>query len=208
LSCLLPARRRSRSLGGPQPRNPCFVIIVRPGPAGGSALGPESGPGRPSPAPRAPRPAQRDDPRRPVLRFKSRLGSSGHGHPATLDGTNHPGVLPHGLGAVRAGLAAEPAVHRHAEAGQVARTPWRACAVAPRAPSIGSTMPQEDAGVARLQVGQRAEEAAVLAAQVPWPSQVQPVHGAARSSATAKFAMRTSRAISRASYIGHSGNVP
>ena len=32
-------------------------------------------------------------------------------------GADDAGVLAHGLGAVRAGLAAEPAVHRHAEAG-------------------------------------------------------------------------------------------
>jgi hypothetical protein len=35
------------------------------------------------------------------------------------DGAHHAGVLAHGLGAVLAGLAAEPAVHRHAEVGDV-----------------------------------------------------------------------------------------
>jgi hypothetical protein len=35
--------------------------------------------------------------------------------------TNHAGVLPHGLGAVGAGLPAEPAVHRDAEVADIAR---------------------------------------------------------------------------------------
>ncbi|HEX2821723.1 MAG TPA: hypothetical protein VHO07_16350 [Streptosporangiaceae bacterium] len=39
----------------------------------------------------------------------------------TPDGADHVRVLAHGLGAVRAGLAAEPAAHRHAEIGEVAR---------------------------------------------------------------------------------------
>ena len=59
---------------------------------------------------------------------------------------------------------------------------YRDCGVLPAAQPGGPVDrqhdAQEDAGVARLQVGQRAEEAAVLAAQVARSGQVQPVHGA------------------------------
>ncbi len=88
-------------------------------------------------------------------------------------------MLAHGLGAVRARLAAEPAVHRHAEAGKVPRRSGLPAAQ-PRDPVDRQHDAEEDPGVARLQVGQRPEEAAVLAAQVARAGQVQPVDRSAR----------------------------
>src|SRR5271154_7028784 len=84
------------------------------------------------------------------------------------DGTYDVRMVPHGLGTVRARLAAEAAVHRDAEVGQVARC-GGVPALQPGNPVDGQHDAQEHPGVAGLQVGERAEEAAVLTAQVPRP---------------------------------------
>ncbi|HET6193669.1 MAG TPA: hypothetical protein VFE59_42455 [Trebonia sp.] len=86
-------------------------------------------------------------------------------------------VIAHGPHAVLAWLAAEAAVHRDAEAGQVAGGGGLA---PPQAgdPVDGQDDAQVDAGVAGLQVVEGLEEPVVLAAQVAGSGQVQPVHGA------------------------------
>src|SRR5215471_14708825 len=93
------------------------------------------------------------------------------------DLAHDPRVLPHGLGTVLTRLAAEPAVHRHAEVRYVPRR-RRDPAAQPRGPVDRKNDAEEHPRVAGLKVSQRPEEAAVLAAQVPRSREVQPVHGA------------------------------
>src|ERR1700730_12717129 len=73
------------------------------------------------------------------------------------DGADRVGVLAHGLGAVLARLAAEPAVHGHAEVGDVARR-RRDPPAQPGNPVDRQHDAEEHPCVARLKVNERPEE--------------------------------------------------
>ena len=86
----------------------------------------------------------------------------------------HTRVLAHGLHPVLAGLAAEAAVHRHAEVVEEARCRGVAAAQARDAVDRQHDA-EEHPRVARVELGERAEVALVLAAQVARAGHVDPV---------------------------------